>query len=133
MEKKDTLSKLFAILGTALVWFPILAPLILGFVSLGMDGIYRFDYLMPAELGIVVFVGGATLMWGAIRSGLRRKIIAWGLGLAAGSVAILVSFGDVVPGSWQWGIAMGLLISYSLAIVIMGIGGLLLCKDLFKK
>jgi len=133
MEKKDTFSKLFAILGTALVWFPILAPLILGFVSLGMDGIYRFDYLMPAELGIVVFAGGATLIWGAIRSGLRRKIIAWGLGLAAGSVAILVSFGDVVPGSWQWGIAIGLLISYSLAIVIMGIDGLLLCKDLFKK
>ena len=133
MEKKDTLSKIFAILGTALVCFPILAPLVLGFVSLGMDGIYRIDYLMPAELGLVVFAGGASLIWGAIRTRLRQRIIAWGFGLAAGSIAIMFLFGDVVPGSWQWAIVIGMLLTYCLAIVIMGIGGLLLCRDLFRE
>ena len=59
MEKKDPLSKILAIVGTVLVWIPILAPVVFGFVSLGMDGIYRIDYLMPAELGILAFVGGA--------------------------------------------------------------------------
>ena len=83
MEKRDTLSKILAIIGTVLVWIPILAPVALGFISLGMDGFYRLDYLMPAELGILVFVGGALLLWAAIRSrkrhfdhfGQRRKTL----------------------------------------------------------
>ena len=132
MEKKDTLSKILAIVGTVLVWFPILAPLTLGFISLGMDGIYRLDYLMPAELGILVFVGGATLIWGALRTGYRRRIIFWGFGLAAGSIAILIAIGDVVPGSLEWAIAIGLLTTYIMAIMIMGTGGILLWRDLFK-
>ena len=103
MEKKAVFSKILTVVGTILVWFPLLAPVVLGFVSLGMDGIYRLDYLMPAELGVLVFVGGALLLWGAIRTRSRRGIIAWGFGLAAGSIAILISFGDVVPG----GVGMG--------------------------
>jgi hypothetical protein len=133
MEKKDTLSKILAIVGTVLVWIPILAPVVFGFVSLGMDGIYRFDYLMPAELGILAFVGGALLLWGAIRAKSRQGIVAWGLGIAAGSIFILNAFGDVEPGSLRWAIAIGLLTTYSLAIVVMGVGGILLWRDLFKK
>ena len=133
MKKKALLSKILAIVGTVLVWFPILAPFVLGFISLGMDGIFRFDYLMPAELGILVFVGGATLIWGAIRTGYRRGIIFWGFGLAAGSIAILMSFGDVEPGGLEWAIALGLLSTYTLAIVIMGIGGMLLWRELVRE
>jgi len=133
MEKKDSLSKILAVVGTVLVWFPILAPLILGFISLGMDGVFRFDYLMPAELGILVFVGGATLIWGAMRTGYRRGIIFWGFGLATGSIAVLMVLGDVVPGSLEWAIAIGLLVTYALAIMVMGVGGILLWRDLFKR
>jgi hypothetical protein len=133
MEKKDALSKILAIIGTVLVWIPILAPVVLGFVSLGMDGVYRFDYLMPAELGLSAFAGGALLLWAAIRAKTRRGIIAWGLGIAAGSITVLMAFGDVEPDSLEWAIAVGLLISYSLAIVAMDVGGVLLWKDLFEK
>ena len=131
MEKKALLSKILAVVGTVLVWFPILAPLILGFISLGMDGIFRFDYLMPVELRILVFMGVATLIWGAMRTGYRRGIIFWGFGLAAASIAVLMVLGDVVPGSLEWVIAIGLLITYALAIMIMGVGGILLWRDLF--
>jgi len=133
MGKKDALSKTFAILGTILVWFPVLAPVILGFLSLVMDGRFRFDYLMPAELGVVAFAGGILLILGAFRARLRKKIIGWGFGLAAGSIVILMAFGDVVPGSLEWGIVIGLLITYTLALVVLGIGGILLWKDLFGK
>jgi len=133
VEKKDTFSKILAILGTVLVWIPVIAPVVFGFVSLGMDGVYRFDYLMPAELGILAFVGGALLFWAALRAKLQRGIVAWGLGIAAGSIAILMSFGDVEPGSLEWAIVIGLLIAYSLSIVVMGIGGILLWRDVYKK
>jgi len=133
MEKKAVLSKILAIVGTVLVWIPILAPVVFGFVSLGMDGIYRFDYLMPAELGILAFGGGVLLLWAAIRARSRQGITAWGLGIAAGSIAVLMAFGDVEPGSLKWALVVGLLSAYSLAIVVMGIGGVLLCRDLFKK
>lgn len=133
MEKRDTLSKILTIIGTVLVWIPILAPVVFGIVSLAMDGIYRFDYLMPAELGILVFAGGALLLWGAIRARSQQGIITWGLGIAAGSMAILIAFGDVEPGSLRWGIAVGLLVAYSLAVVGMGVGGILLWRELFKK
>jgi hypothetical protein len=133
MEKRDTLSKILTVLGTVLVWIPILAPLVFGFFSLSMDGVYRFDFLMPAELGILVFVGGVSLLWGAIRARSQQGIIAWGLGIAAGSIALLFALGDVEPGSLRWGIAIGLLVVYSLAIVVMGVGGVLLGRILFKK
>jgi len=133
MGKRDTLSKILTIIGTVLVWIPILAPVVFGFVSLVIDGIYRFDYLMPAELGILVFVAGGLLLWGAIRARSQQGIIAWGLGIAAGTMAILFAFGDVEPGSLRWGIAIGLLVFYSLSIVAMGVGGTLLWSGLFKK
>jgi len=133
MGKRDTLSKILTIIGTVLVWIPILAPVVFGFVSLVIDGIYRFDYLMPAELGILVFVAGGLLLWGAIRARSQQGIIAWGLGIVAGAMAILFAFGDVEPGSLRWGIAIGLLVFYSLSIVAMGVGGTLLWSGLFKK
>lgn len=133
MEKKDTFLKIFAIVGTALVWIPILAPVVFGFISLSMDGIYRFDYLMPAELGILAFVGGALLLWVAIRVRSRQGIISWGFGIAVASIPVLMIFGDVEPGSLKWVIVTGLLIVYSLAIVVVGVGGVLLWRDLFKK
>ena len=133
MDKRDSLTKALAVAGTLLVWASILAPVVLGFISLGTDGIYRFDYLMPAELGPVIFIGGILLFWVAIRVKSQRGIIAWGLGIAAGSIALLNTFGDVEPGSMRWAIVVGLLIVYSMSIVVMGIGGVLLWRNLYKK
>jgi hypothetical protein len=133
MEKKDTLSKILAILGMMLVWIPILAPVVLGFGSLAKDGIFRFDFLMPAELGMFIFIGGILLLLAAIRRRARRAIIAWGLGIAIVSMAVLTAFGDAAPGTLRMAIAVGLLIAYSLAVVGLGIGGVLLCRDLFRK
>ncbi|MAT45626.1 MAG: hypothetical protein CL609_25120 [Anaerolineaceae bacterium] len=133
MEKKSSLSKVLAITGTVLVWIPIIAPFLLGFVSFMMDGIYRFDYLMPVEIGILAAVGGVLLLWGTIRTKSHRKIIAWGLGIMVGAIIILFAVGDVEPGSLRWVFAIGLLITYSLAIIGIGLGGILLWKDLVKK
>jgi hypothetical protein len=133
MKKKDRFSKTLTIIGTVLVWIPLLAPFVLGLIPLIMDDIYRFDFLMPMELGILVFGSGALLLWAAIRAKLRWSLIAGGLSIAVLSMGILISLGDIDPESQQLMIVIGLLTAYSLAIVLMGTGGILLWRDLSKK
>ena len=41
MEKKDGLTKILAIFGTVLIWFPDLAPFLAGIAVLFRDGIYE--------------------------------------------------------------------------------------------
>jgi hypothetical protein len=133
MEKKDMLAKILSIIGTVLVWIPILAPVFFGIAALAAEGTFRFDYLMPAEFGMLVFAGGALLLWGALRAGAWLVIIAPGIVIAAGAISILNTFGDVEPGSMRWKIVMGLLITYTLATVVTGVGGILLVRDQFSK
>lgn len=132
MEKKNTLPKILTIVGTVLVWLPLLAPFVFGLISLVMDGIFRFDYLMPAELGFLVFVGGLLLVWAAYNTK-QQKIVSWALGIAAGSFAVVFLTGDVEQGSIQWMLIIGFLIVYSLAVVVLGIGGGRLWRDLIRK
>jgi hypothetical protein len=140
MEKKNVLTKILAIAGTVLVWFPILAPLFFAIVSLIGDGRFRFDYLMPAEFFPSVLVGGGLLVWAAIRARAQLKLIGWSLG-----VAVALLFGGqglaVVTGlasganeavGWRLALVVASLTLYSLAVIATGVGGALLLRDLFK-
>jgi lipid-A-disaccharide synthase-like uncharacterized protein len=133
MENRNTFTKSLAIIGTILAWLPLAAPFFFGFVSLSMDGIYRFDYLMPAEFAFLAFAGGIMLLWAAIRTRKRLGIIAWGLGIAITAMVVLMLVGDVVPGTLEYWLAMGMLLVNALAVLMMGIGGILLWRDLFRK
>jgi hypothetical protein len=141
MEKKSILTKILAISGTALVWFPILAPIILSASRLIQVGRFRFDYLMPAELFPIGLAGGALLLWAALRFHARRGLIGWGLGLEigllVGSQALAVvtglASGETEPIGWRWALVLGMLIGYILALVATGVGGVLLLRDLFKR
>lgn len=82
MENKGVLTKIMAVAGTILVWFPILAPILLGVISLVTDSIFRFDYLMPAELVLFAFGGGILLLVTAFREHSYQKLISWGVGIA---------------------------------------------------
>lgn len=141
MGRKDILSKVLAISGTVLVWFPILSPVLLLAIG-GLTGrILRFDYLMPAELFPFALAGGGLLLWAALRAHSRRGIIGWGLGIAAGmlivstvlAVATGLNTGAIGPGGWQWALVLASIGAYSLALVAIGVGGVLLLRDLFKR
>lgn len=140
MEKKNALTKGLTIVGTGLVWFPLLAPLLLSAVTGMVEGVFRFDYLMPAELFLVALLGGLLLLWAAIRMQARRGLIGWGLGLAVGllvgsqvlAVVTGLAHGDTAPGGWAWILVLTLLGSYILAVMGVGIGGILLLRDQFK-
>ncbi len=140
MKKHDVLTKSLAVMGTVLVWFPILAPVLLSAALMIKAGMWRFDYLMPAELFLVALVGGGLLIPATNRAHSHRRIIGWAFGivvflLVGGQILAVVTglaSGRIEPSGWEWTLVLATLVGYSLALLVMGIGGLLLIRELFK-
>lgn len=140
MQKRNTLTKILTIAGTALAWFPVLAPILLSAAVGITDHVLRFDYLMPAELFPFALAGGGLLIWAALRARARQKLIGWGLGLAVGlliggqalAVVTGLASGATEPTGWQWALVLASLVLYTLALIALGIGGALLLGDLFQ-
>jgi hypothetical protein len=141
MEKRGLFTKILAILGTVLVWFPVLAPVSFSAIAILTERMFRFDYLMPAELFPFALAGGVLLLWAALRAHSQRRLIGWGLGLTIGlpvigSVIATVTglaSGEIEPVGWQWGLVLAAIAGYILALIIMGVGGILLLRDVFKR
>ena len=140
MEKQDVLTKILAGAGTALVWIPILAPILFSLALFINRRIFRFDYLMPAELFPAALAGGGLLIWAALRAHSRLRMIGWGLAIAVfmlvGGQALAtvtgLASGEAEPAGWRWALVLTSLVVFSLALVVIGTGGLLLIRDLFK-
>ena len=141
MEKKDVLTKILAVFGTVLMWLPVLAPIILGVGSLVFAGMFRFDYLMPAELFPSAVLGGAMLLWAALRTHSHRKLIGWGLVTAVvmlfGGQAIAVvtglASGKTEPTPLLMALVLTPIMIYALALAVVGVGGVQLSRDLFRQ
>ncbi len=137
---KGVFTKILAVAGTVLAWFPIAAPVLLALASLGMDGRFRFDYLMPAELFPAALVGGLMLLWAAIRAKAHLKLIAWSFGSAVflliGSqvLAMLTGLasGAIDAGGWVFVVVLGGILAYALAVIAMAVGGTRLIRALYK-
>ncbi len=140
MVKRGPVNKVLAIAGSLLVWFPLLTPVIVSVIAYAADGIWRFDYLIPAELFPAALLGSSLLLWAALRAHARRRLIGAGIGIAAVSlfggqfIAIVTGLasGEIEPGGWQLALVLASIIVYVLALVCIGIGGILLLRDLFK-
>ena len=141
MQKKDVWTKILAVAGTVLVWLPVAAPLLFGLLFTIRSGRPRVDYLMPAELGLVVLAGGLLLVWAALRARSHLAWIAWGLGVAFGLLVIFVMIvpavtglasGETQPGGWEWALTLAGLAGYILAVIWVGIGGIRLWRVVFK-
>jgi hypothetical protein len=140
MIKRNAATKILAILGTALVWFPILATVFFTIAGSLAGRVLRFDYLMPAELFPAAVLGGALLIWAAIRARAQRGLIAGGLvaafvllfGGQGVAVATGLASGRTQPDGWQWAVVLGSIAAYSLAIIVVGVGGARLLRDLFR-
>jgi len=141
MNDNKQLTRILAIMGTVLVWIPILFPIVFTLIRLIQSGMFRFDYLMPAELFSVVLVGGGLLLWAAIRARRWNKVVAWGLVaivvLLGGSQGLAVVTGMAsgetpATGIW-WILALSMIIAYSLVVILLGVVGIRLILDLYKK
>jgi hypothetical protein len=140
MEKKSILTRILAIAGTILVWFPILAPILLSIIHFLQRQIWRFDYLMPAELFFSFLLGSGLLLSATLRAHSYAKPVAWGLGIAVlmllGSQAIAeitgLASGEMEPAGLWWMLVITMLIVYIASIILVGSAGALLLKGLFK-
>jgi len=140
MHKKDVLTKILAIAGTILVWLPVIALVVITGSWLIQRGEFHVDYLIPAELFPVFLGGGLLLLWAAIRAKTYRLWIGAGLGavgviiVTGQAIALLTGLatGETEPGGWQWALVLGAIILYDLAVVGVGVGGILLILKIFK-
>jgi hypothetical protein len=141
MNKRSLFTTILAISGTLLTWLTLLAPILLSTAHFLTNRVFRLDWLMPAELFPFALAGGAVLVWAAVRAHSRRQWIGWGLGitvisLAGGQLLAVVTglaSGATEPSGWQWVLVITSLAIYVLALIGMGVGGIALLHDLFKK
>ena len=110
-EKRGIFTKILAVAGTVLVWIPLLAPVFFSVMFLIRTGMFRMDYLMPAELFLFALVGGVLLIWAALRARARWRLVGWGMGVAAamfvlsGAIATLTGLASGSDPTWR--LAMG--------------------------
>ena len=136
MDRRGVLTRLLAIVGTVLVWIPILFTVLTSIVGTISSRVFRFDYLMPAELFPVAFVGALLLLWAALRARSHQQLLGWGLGgavvfLGGGqlyAVASGLASGATEPTGWPWALVIASIALYSLALIEMGIAGILLVR-----
>ena len=140
MEKKNAFTKILAIVGIVLVWFPILTPVLLSLILFIGEGRFLLDYLMPAELFPFALAGAILLLWAGLRARSHWKLIAWGLGIAVGllvgsqalAVVTGLASGATEPVGVWWILVLASLAIFTLGLVTIGVGGILLLRDLFK-
>jgi hypothetical protein len=139
MARQKTLTRILALLGTIAVWLPILFMLLTGAVISIRSGQLRMDYLMPAELFPLIIVGGGLLVFAAHRAALRCRVVDSSLIVAVAAlvltqalaVATGLASGAAPAEGWRFILVIGLLAIYDLAVVALGVGGILLLRDLF--
>jgi hypothetical protein len=140
MKNDDTLTRILALVGTFLIWFPILAPILLSVALLIQERVFRFDYLMPAELFLAALGGACSLIWASLRARSRRIHIGSGFAIAVGlligsqflAVVTGLASGETEPTGWPFVLVQASMGGYSLSLVVVGVGGIMLLRDLFK-
>ena len=139
MEQKNIFTKILAVIGLMLVWFPLLSPIVFSVVVFSKDRIPRFDYLMPAELFPAALIGGGLLVWASTRARSHRALIGWGMGIAVGflvagqslALATGMASGETEPSRGLLTLVLGSVGLYVLGLVAIGVGGVFLAKDVF--
>ena len=130
-----------AVVGTTLAWFPLIATVGTAIAGSLRRGWFRVDYLMPAELGLFALAGGVLLLLVALWARRRRSLIGGSIAVAvavlAGSMWLAtitgLASGDTEPGGWASALVAAGLAVYTLAVAALGIGGVLLVRDLCRR
>jgi len=100
------------------------------------------DYLIPGELFPLVVLGGGLLFMAArLAHSRRRRLIGWSFGVAVASLILAqglaivtgLASGETPAEGLPWIAVLALLAIYDLAVLALGVGGVLLVADLFAR
>jgi hypothetical protein len=139
MEKNARLTRGLALVGTFLMWIPLLVPVLLSLAALVVWRCFLFDFLMPAELFPLSILGFGLTLWAALRAHLHQKLIGWGfvIGLAllmlSQGIAIWTGLasGERQPTAQLLALVLVPYGMYVLALIASGLGGVWLTHDLY--
>jgi hypothetical protein len=135
------LTRVLTMIGTMLMWFPILATVVIGAIGSIERRQLMVDYLMPAELFPAVLIGGVLLLWAALRARSRRALIGGSLGAAIvlwfGMQALAavtgLASGRTEAAGWPWLLVIAALALYIASVLVLGVAGILLLRDLSRR
>ena len=140
MLKRKVAPKILAILGTVLVWIPIFFTILTSIVGTWLSGKMLFDYLMPAELFLLALGGAALLLCASLWTRTYRKSVIIGtsaacffvIGGQAFAVLSGLASGAAEQGGWAWTTVIASIAIYSLAVIELGVVGIMLARKLFS-
>lgn len=138
---KSTLTKIFALGGTILLWGPILFMFLTSIVGSIMSREFLFDYLMLAEVFFIVAPGLALLILASIFARTFVKWFAWGTGailatLAGGqllAVASGIASGAHAPSGFAFAVIIAAIVDFNLLIIALAVLGIVLVWRVFSK
>ncbi|AEH51541.1 hypothetical protein Theth_1486 [Pseudothermotoga thermarum DSM 5069] len=67
------IDKVLTLLGLIMVWVTLIIPVVLSFIVLVQRSVFLFDFLMPAEMSFVFFIGAFLLLWISRKKGMYFK------------------------------------------------------------
>jgi len=140
MSRSDGVTKAMAVIGTVLTWIPLAFAILLSLGASLSDRGFRFDWLLPAELFPLVLAGGLLLLWAAARAHRLLRPIAVTLvvlvavlvGGQALAVASGLADGRLQTSGWQWTTVVASIALYTLGVIVLGVLGLRLARDLWS-
>jgi len=136
-----TIDLVLATTGAVLVFAPYAFLLVTTPIHLVAARTWAMDYLIPAELYPVSLAGGALVIWAALRMKVRRLSLAISLGVSALflvgvqgiAMATGLASGENAAAGWRLALVLGALaVSYA-ATLALGIGGILLAREAFRR
>lgn len=140
-KNRNLLPRILAVAGTILVWLPVLSPLFFSFSLWIRAGIFRLDYLMPAELFPMVLTGSLLLLWAAICVNYHPMWIviplAFGGFLLVGAQVLAVvtgiASGRIPAQGWRYILVLSMLAIYNLTVILIGVVAVFLLKKIFSR
>ena len=130
-----------ALAGVVLLWFPLAATLLTSAVGSVMTRRFLFDFLMPAELSLLAFAGGALVTFAAWRdTGPWRRFLLW---LAVMLICLVGSQGLAVvtgladgshpPTGWRLAPVITVYAGYVLGLIAVAVAATRWVRSVWRK
>ena len=135
MQKRQRFTRVLAILGTVLLWLPVIMM-----VALTVGGAPRKVGSLPffavgaMDVFPVVALGGGLMLWAAVRARSHRKVLGLSLAAPVGGIVCGVVWSQPVPSDgWVLLVTTGLIVLYWIGLLIAAVSGISLVRSLSSR